>query len=253
MTRSLSIGVHGLSKAGKSTLLSTAPKPFLYLDVEGGSRFLNLRKKEWKPLEEPPPECTDASDWDTAVVTVRDYEEVKLAYRWLASGQHCFRGVGIDSLSVLQQRLIDKISNRQKMEYDGWGMVYRDFPGLVWDFHNLTQHPTKPLEIVAFVTASKETKEGKYRPFLQGQSQVDYPYIPDVIAVMEALVYTDPNTGEPVKVHRMTTGPHSRYETGERVGGRIPAYVDNPNLPAILDFVFGPEPSSVPASEVPIS
>ena len=42
--RSLSILVHGPSKAGKSTLGVTTPAPRLLLDVEGGARLVNKRR-----------------------------------------------------------------------------------------------------------------------------------------------------------------------------------------------------------------
>lgn len=249
MTRSLSVLVHGLSKVGKSTLASTCPKPMLYIDVEGGSRFLNIRKIPWQPAIEAPPVCGPESTWDTAVITVRTYAEVSLAYRWLNSGQHCFRSVAIDSATELQQRLIDEVGDRKPMEFKEWGVVFRDFTGLLRDFHQLTEHPTAPMEAVVFVAGSKEAKDGRLKPFAQGQGATTIPYIPDVLACMEVLTYTDPTTGEIQKIHRMTTGPHRGYETGERVGGRIPPVIDSPTVPMLLDYVFGPEPSTVPTVE----
>lgn len=242
MDRSLSLLVHGLSKAGKSTLASTAPKPLLYLDVEGGSRFLPFKKIMWNPLTEAPPVCDGT--WDTAVVTVRSLKEVQTAYQWLNSGQHCFVSVAIDSVSELQQRLIDEVSNREQMQQQNWGEVLRQFTGLVRDFHALTQHPTRPLQSVIFVAMSKEGTDGKLKPFAQGQSANILPYIVDVLAAAEVVAWIDPASGTQHSTYRLTTGPHMRYETGERVGKRIPEYLDNPTIPLILDYVFGVEPSA---------
>lgn len=247
--RSVSILVHGASKVGKSTLVATAPKPLLYIDVEGGSRFLRLKKRAWDPSREAPPNCDDGSDWDTAVVTIRDYDELKLVFEWLKSGQHCFTSVAIDSVSELQQLLIDKVGNRLALDQRGWGDVFRKFSGDMRDFHKLTEHPTKPLDCVAFVAMSKDVGDGKYVPFAQGQSMVILPYIVDVLAAMEVITGADPATGEVFKAHRMTVGPHPRYMTGERVGGTIPPAIDNPNIPMILDYIYGPEPSSVPMAK----
>lgn len=221
----------------------------LYIDVEGGSRFLRLKKIAWDPRVEAPPECTDPSTWDTAVITVRDYDTVKLAYDWLNSGKHCFQSVVIDSVSELQQLLIDQVGNRLALDQRGWGDVFRAFSGLMRDFHKLTEHPTMPMQCVGFVAMSKELSDARFAPFAQGQSQVILPYIVDVLGAMEVLTGADPTTGEVFKVHRLTTGPHPRYLTGERVGGTVPPVIDNPNIPMLLDYVFGPEPSAVPAAE----
>jgi len=245
VSRSLSILVHGLSKAGKSTLASTAPKPLLYLDVEGGSRFLPFTKKMWDPMTEPPPVCDGT--WDAAVVTVRDLAVVKQAYAWLNSGQHCFVSVAIDSISELQQNIIDEVSNRAQMQTQDWGTVLREFIGLTRDYHKLTEHPTHPMQAVIFVAMSKEGSDAKLHPFAQGQSAVRLPYIVDVLAAAEVVQWTDPATATIHKVHRITVGPHPRYETGERVGNRLPDYIDNPSIPLMLDYVFGPEPSAAPA------
>lgn len=244
MSRSLSMLVHGLSKAGKSTLAATAPKPLLYLDVEGGSRFLPFKKIMWDPMKEAPPVCDGT--WDTAVVTVRSISEVKQAFDWLNSGQHCFVSVAIDSVSELQQRLIDEISNREQMQQQNWGEVLRSFTGLIRDFHALTMHPTVPLQSVVFIGMSKEGTDGKLKPFAQGQSANILPYIVDVLAAAEVVSWVDPATGAMHSTYRLTTGPHQRYETGERVGGRIPPYLDNATIPTILDYVFGMEPSAAP-------
>jgi len=55
---------------------------------------------------------------------------------------------------------------------------------------------------------------------------------------MKAYAWTD-ETGAHV-VHRLFVGPNEEFETGERVGGRLPTAIDNPSIPEILDLVFGP-------------
>lgn len=245
MTRSLSILAHGLSKVGKSTFAASCPKPLLYLDVEGGTRFLQLNAVHWDPMTQAPPECDGT--WDTAVVVVRDYAAVAKAYEWLNSGQHCFESVAIDSISELQQRLVDKISNRAQMQMQDWGTVFRDFIGLMRDYHSLTMHPTKPLQAVVYVSMSKEDDSGMYQPLAQGQSRNYLPYIVDVLGAMTVESGINMSTGEPTTSHKFTTGPHLRYATGERTGGRIPQVLDNATVPLLLDYVFGVEPSSSPA------
>lgn len=248
--RTLSVLIHGLSKVGKSTFASTCPKPMLYIDVEGGSRFLPFRKVYWDPMTEAPPVCDGT--WDTAVVTIGkdEYQKVEQTFAWLNSGQHCFLAVAIDSVSELQQRLVDQISGRDQMQTQNWGEVFRSFMGLIRDYHGLTQHPTMPMSVV-LVAMSKEGVDGKLKPFAQGQSQAILPYIVDVLAAADILQHVDPATGAATKYHRFTTGPHARYETGERVGGRIPEELFSASMPLLLDYVFGPEPSAAPAAVEP--
>lgn len=244
-TRSLSILAHGLSKTGKSTFAASSPKPMLYLDVEGGTRFLNLNAVHWDPLTQAPPECDGT--WDTAVVNVRDYAVMPKAFQWLDSGQHCFQSVAIDSISELQQQLVDKISNRQQMQLQNWGEVFREFIGLMRDFHTLTMHPTKPLQSVVFISMSKADEDGTYHPLAQGQSKNYLPYIVDVLGATTIESGIDHSTGTPITTHKFTTGPTLKYATGERVGGRIPPVLENATVPLLLDYVFGVEPSSTPA------
>lgn len=245
MTRSLSILAHGLSKVGKSTFAASSPKPLLYLDVEGGTRFLDLNAVHWDPLTEAPPVCDGT--WDTAVVVVRDYAAVSKAFQWLDSGQHCFEAVVIDSISELQQRLVDKVSNRAQMQMQDWGTVFRDFIGLMRDYHALTMHPTKPLQAVVFISMSKVDADGVYQPLAQGQSKNYLPYIVDILAALTVESTIDMNTGGAVTYHKFTTGPLRNYATGERVGGRIPPVLLDATVPLLLDYVFGVEPSSAPA------
>jgi hypothetical protein len=248
MARSLSVLVHGLSKVGKSTLAASSPKPLLYLDIEGGSRFLFAPGSTvfWEPLKTQPPVCDGT--WETCIVVVQEYEEVKMALQYLRSGNHCFRAVSVDSASELQQRLIDRIGNRQQMEQRGWGEVFRDFTGLVRDFHHLTMHPTNPLESVVLVGMSRQSKEGKMTPFAQGQSSDILPYIVDVLCAMETYTTIDETTGVLTPHYKLTAGPHQIYATGSRVSQYLPPVLENATIPLLLDYVFGVQPSSVPVA-----
>ncbi|QBZ72766.1 RecA-like DNA recombinase [Gordonia phage GodonK] len=234
MDRSISILLHGGAKAGKSTFAATSPKPLLYLDIEGGTKFLDIKKKIWNPSEAPP---ADDGTWDTAVVPIRTYEDVKKAYAWLQAGSHPFVSVVIDSISELQQRLVDHISNREQMRTQDWGDVLRQFMGLMRDFRDLTMHPTRPLESVILVAMSKDVN-GVLKPFAQGQSATMLPYLFDIMGAMHVDSWTDDSGVH--EVHRMLIGKNSIYETGERVGGRLPGYIDNPTVEGILEAIYGP-------------
>jgi hypothetical protein len=236
MTRSISILVQGAPKTGKSTFAATSPGPRLLIDIEGGNRFLNIKPVRWNPASESPPE--DDGSWDTAVVRVINFDDALKAYQWLASGKHPFKSVIIDSISELQQRLIESISGRQQPQMQQWGELLRTFSGLMRDFRDLTEHPSVPLEAVVLVAMSRESDVGLGRPWLQGQSAVVLPYLFDMSVAMDTFGWTDEN-GQMQQTYRMLIGANSKYETGERVGGRVPPYIDNPTVPAILDYIYG--------------
>lgn len=235
--RSLSILVHGDAKTGKSTFASTSPKPLLFLDCEGGTKFLNIKPVTWDPYKNAPP-VADAA-WDTCIVRIMQYDDILKVLEWLKSGKHPFESVVVDSISELQQKLVDKITNRDQAKLQDWGDILRNFIGLMRDFRDLTEHPRKPLQSAVLVAMSVST-DSKKQPFAQGQSKTMLPYLFDVLAATHVDTWTD-DTGSPQLVYRLMVGPNPVYATGERVGGRLPAYIDNPTVPGLLDYVFGPE------------
>jgi hypothetical protein len=240
--RALSVLVHGPAKVGKSTLASTSPKPLCFLDAEGGTRFLPINAIRWDPLTEEPP--VPDGTWDTAVVTVRDFDTVVRAFAWFQSGKHHFKSVAMDSASEIQQRLIEKVTGRGQAQQQQWGEILRTFIALMRDFRDLAEHPVNPLEAVILVAMTKQGGDGLYHPWFQGQTQTMIPYLFDVVAAMTAFTYT-PESGTPYPVHRLLIGPNNLYEVGERAGGRLPAYIDNPTVVGMLDSIFGPAPSAV--------
>ncbi len=242
--RALSFLIHGPSKVGKSTLAVTAPYPRLYLDVESASRFLPIHGKEWNPLLDPPP-FPDGT-WDTCVVYVRDYDTVLKVYEWLQVGNHQFKSLIIDSISELQIRLQDKVAGRGQMQMQQWGEMLRSLSGLLRDIRDLTMHPTNPLEAIV-LTSMTHHKDGKWRPYLQGQVAATAPYLFDVVGYL----YVDQVPSEnpelpPTEQRFLMTASHPEYESGERVGGKIDGYLRNPNIEEMLNAVF---PQTAPAAQ----
>lgn len=208
----LSFLLHGLPKAGKSSLGDSGPLPRLLLDAEGAAYWTPSRKVEWNPVQGPPP-AWDGT-WDTCVVYVSHIDTVAAAYKVLVSGQHPFKSLTIDSITEVQQRLIDKIAGLKKMEFDHWGIVLRQISLMTRQFRDLIKHPTNPLWSVTFVAGTHlERKSGRWRPLVQGQSEDYLPYYVDIEGFL--LANTD-------GTRDMFIGPHPIYETGERVAGRLP-------------------------------
>ncbi len=247
--RSLTMMVYGESKVGKSTLAVTAPYPRLMLDVEGGHRFLPINVKYWDPLREEPP-VADGT-WDTCVVNVRDYDVVLKAFQWLQLGQHQFKSLIIDSISELQVKCMDNIAGKNQMQMQQWGELLRHMGALLRDIRDLTMHPTAPLEAVVLTAMAKADKDGRLRPYLQGQLAVQAPYFYDVLGYLDIEGMPNPDPTQPAyRVRRMHVERTDRFEAGERVQGRLGNIVEQQDLgiERMLDMIFGPKSEATPTA-----
>lgn len=240
--RALSVLVHAATKVGKSTFGNTTPVPRLLLDAEAAYRFLPGKKVFWDPTREAPPQHDGT--WETCVVIIREYNVLVKALEWLNSGLHPFVSVVIDSISEVQTKCKDQVSPDGVMKIQLWGELLTHMERTVRAFRDLTEHPTTPLQAVV-ITAMTQMKDGKFRPYVQGQLQTKLPYFLDVIGYMYVETVPDPNdpTAPPTKVRKMLVAPHVQFEAGERVQGKLGDIIVNPNVPAMLDTVFGPLPT----------
>ena len=245
INRALSILVHGDSKVGKSTLGNSTPAPRLLVDAEAAYRFLPEHMQSgkmvfWDPHIENPPE---AGEWETCVVKTFDFATMKRVLEWLNSGVHPFRSVTIDSISEIQSRAKDDLTSSGKMTQQLWGDLLYEMDKLVRGFRDLTEHPTKPLEAVVLTAMTQAQKDGKYRPYVQGQLAVKLPYFLDVLGYLYVDNVQDPSdpTAPAEPVRRLLVAPHDLFQAGERVGGRLGTVVTNPKVTDMLDAVFGSE------------
>jgi hypothetical protein len=225
MADGISMIAYGPSKGGKSTLGDTTPSPRLVLDAEMGSRFTPSRKKSWDPVREQPPEPDGT--WDTALVPVHNFNTVLKAYEWLNSGKHPFRSVVMDSISEVQQRMVDSLVGTNPMQ-----------------LQDLTTNPVTPLDCVLFIAMAHQRQDGTWHPHVQGQLKTTLPYYVDLLAYLAPVP-----TEEGSIVRRLLIGPTSGYETGERVGGRFGHFIDNPSISEML-AVLRQEAEPVKTSEV---
>ena len=223
--RRMTILVHGWSGVGKSTFAATAPGPVLILDAESGSDYLDGETVHWDPVSENPPE---AGTWKFCVVNVLDYQTVVTAYDWLASGEHPFASVVLDSVSEIQQRCIDSIAGANQMRTQDWGELLRTVAGQIRKFRDLKSHPVKPLWAVVFV-AMTDQKDGKWKPLVQGKLQSFLPYYVDACGWL----YVEPDEfGN--EQRKLLIGPHQEFEAKERMGGRLPKVVVDPSIKEML-------------------
>jgi hypothetical protein len=208
--RGLSLMVHADAKAGKSTLGATVPAPRVVLDAESGSFWAPGRKIEWNPMREtvPVPDGT----WDSAMVRVADTAVAKRVYDVLNSGQHGFNGMVIDSLTEVQQRIIDDLAGTRQLSREQWGVLLRNVNAMIRQFRDLISHPIRPMWGICYIAGTHQF-QGKWRPLLQGGARDYVPYYPDILGYIGAM-----QDGS----RHLLIGPHPQYETGERVGGRLP-------------------------------
>lgn len=222
--------VHGPSKSGKSWLGDTTPAPRLVLDAEAGSRFTPSKKIRWDPVSQSPPE-PDGS-WETALVAVRDFRTVQKSFEWLNAGVTPFKSVVIDSISEVQQRCVDDISGTNQMAQQDWGQLLRIVSDTLRKFRDLTTHPVTPMDAVVVIAMSRQ-RDGNWEPYVQGQLSVTMPYYFDLCTYLAPVA--NPETGEIVR--RLFIGTFPGFVTGERVGGSLGTYIDNPNVSGMLTTI----------------
>lgn len=221
----ISLLVIGWPKAGKSNLSDSGPQPRLIVDIEGQATWTASRKIEWDPMRQPPPQpdrrvtagygqpsITPA--WESALVIVREPRVIAQVYGVLNSGRHPFSSASVDSITEMQQRIIDGLKGTRPMELQDWGALLRQANLIIRQWRDLITHPVKPLWTVSFVAGMHlDNKTGKYRPLLQGAGQDYVGYFVDLEG------YLEPQQDGTRLLH---TGPLKGYETGERLGGRLP-------------------------------
>jgi hypothetical protein len=238
MLETLSLLIHGDSKVGKTTLAATSPVPILVLDAEGGWKFLAVRRVEWDPMATAPP--VNDGTWDVCHVTIRDWNTVLRVGQWLQSGQHQFRSLILDSITEMQRRLMTNLVGSEQMKRDDWGKLLREMDKVIRDMRDLTQHPTNPIQVVVFISETRDNKAGtKKVPTMQGQISDSLPYWVDICGYLFVQDVQDANgqaTGQ--QARRLWTRPNANYEAGERVQGRLPMIVDYPNVTQMLYDVY---------------
>ncbi len=227
--KTLTLVIQGESGSGKSWLGDTSPAPRLILDAEGGSRFTPSGKVYWDPMREPPPQAQDS-----VVVQVRDFDTVSMVFQWLNSGQHDFKSVVWDSLTEIQKRCLDAIVGTNVPLMQDWGTLLRQMESLVRQFRDLTMHPTKPVEVVVFITTTRTDDTKQRRPNVQGQLAITLPQFVDVVGFL----YTQASTDGLSLDRFLLVQPYPGYvakDRTDRLGQTIPA----PNIERMLVSIYG--------------
>jgi hypothetical protein len=219
----LSMLIHGMSKRGKSTLSATAPKPMLVLDAEGSWRFIPGRIVYWEPLKETPP--TYDGTWDICVVHVREWQTVALIYQYLIQWPLSFVSVVVDSITEIQRRCKANLKGTEQMKIQDWGVLLSVMDATIRGFRDLCLIPQLAVRCVVFISETRETQTGRLVPHMQGQIATSLPYWVDICSYMFQDYDIDSNGQPTEEVRRLWITPHAQYESGERVQGKLGAYL----------------------------
>lgn len=179
----LSSLIYGAPGTGKSSLIMTAPGPRLHIDTEGGGEWLAGKVIPWTDLGAIP-SGIDANTTVTApVVGPNAMATFQALFQWLVSGKHPFDSIGLDSISEMQNRVVEKQTPVGGGDPD-WIAVQRIVKTMIRELHDLKFHPTKPISAILFVAGMQtnitEKKIVSILPALSGQLAAKIPHAVDV-------------------------------------------------------------------------
>lgn len=241
---------YGETKNGKSTLLATMPTPGVIFDTEGKWQFFQgrpnpnrdgqpFRLKLWNPVEAPP---KDDGTYDFAIVKITSAAVMAQAMPWIDRNDHPFVSIGLDSLTVGQEQGIEAIrSVDEDFRIQDWGAIRRRVLSDLSRIMARVSNPANPLRVFA-ATAHGHTKDGRYRPAMQGGIQGRMPYSFDsIICMKKAFVQNEQGiiTDDAPSVFRALVKTHPGYITGSNFEDRFPkGIIDNPNLTHMMRMIF---------------
>jgi hypothetical protein len=259
--RSLSLLIHSPSKTGKTTLGATAPLPICILDAEGGSKFLpgspslaeiygrSFSVIAWNPAQPPP--LYDGT-WDAAIVSIHAWQDVQQAGQWLASGQHHFTSLVVDSITEIQRRLKKNLVGTEQLRIQDWGRLLTEMDDAIRGLRDMTINPHNPIRVVVFIAETRQTgNDQKWRPSMQGQIGAALPYLVDITGYLFIEMTPDAQGQPTIPVRKLLVNQHPQFEAGERVQGLVGPVIDNPRIYSIVDAVY-PNYQPTPQEAAPV-
>ena len=225
--------LYGDPGVGKTTLAATAKdhpltKEVLFLNVEGGLLSVS----------EDAPDTIDLKDW-------KQMDEI---FWWLASGDHNYKTVVIDSLSELRQLNLDDVvssalskpnNKRADMDdvfLDDYGTSNSQMKRIVRQFRDLPMHVI--FTCLADRTQDKEKNE-QVHPALPPKMRLSVLGYMDIVGYM----YTKAEKledGSEVTRRILLTQPYDKWTAKDRSpGGRLGTLLEDPTIPTMIELILG--------------
>ncbi len=236
--------IHGPSKHGKSSLTFSGPLPLLSIDAEGSTKFIRtagyggkpIKKIKWNPLESAPPQYDGT--WEVCVASVTNWESLQQSYQHMRYSSHQFASLSLDSITEVQRRLKKNLRGTEQMQLQDWGTLLTKMDDLIRGMRDLTLEDNT-IRCVTFVAESR-MKEGKWRPYMQGQIETSMPYWVDLCGYLQQRTLVDDENGQATgKQTELTIVPNEFYEAGSRVQDLLPDVIANPRLDDIMSVIYG--------------
>ena len=207
--------IYGAPGSGKTSLAATAPDP-LFLDFERGAAA-----------------SVRAVGVDNVrILEVRDMEQVRNAYNYLASGKHPFRTVVLDPVGELMRLCLNSVVGKysSRRQYDDlpsmadWNKALSDMIKLLTAFRSL------PIHCVVTAHASiPEHEEDTVKPLVSGKQFG--PFLEGAMDLLAYLHVEQDASGNSVR--RLVTESTPTIRAKNR-GGKLSAVIEEPNLTEIF-------------------
>lgn len=199
------------------------------LDAEaGGMRFVPGRKIIWAVDKgEPMPE---RGDWDVCSVSVEDLMTLQRVRDNLMSGSHSFDNITLDSLTEIQDKIKRERSTTFTLDQQDWGYIFGIMNDVVVTFRDIVA--SQGMHSLTVVCGT-HFRSGKFRPMISGQFGDKLPYKLDAIGYLTQVL--DESTGKTRRA--LIFHGQDVYETGDRMGGRLPDVVWDPTVAKLVELV----------------
>ena len=216
----------------------------LVLDAEGGWKFIReagfrsgvkLRRINWNPMTEGIPRHD--STWDVCVVNVQSWQVIVQTYAHLTQTAHDFVTVVWDSITEVQRQCRSALKGAEAMQIQDWGVLLNQMDDQIRKYRNLTTSNLTTVRCAIFIAETK-MKDGKWRPYMQGQISDSLPYWVDICGYLTTEYHNDAQ-GQPTVRHPvLNIAPSDFWESGERVQGLLPASILDPDIKQIISIIY---------------
>jgi len=250
----INLMVYSPAGHGKTVLLGSGVGdaricPMLFLDFESGKMSIKskIRVVSLDQLKDGSKPTINKID----VVEIHDWEDYEVVGDYLASVEHPYKTIAIDSLSeVNYMNMEGAIENGKRArpsthdadiaEMQDYLRSYAQMRRLIRFYRDLPLHTifSASAEIVNDPGAKRE----RMWPLLNGKLRFEVPGLVDILGYLAVV-------GEGDELERwLLTQPTDTHEAKDRTeGGKLGSHIVNPTLPKIFDLIYGEEKKHVPA------